>query len=169
MSAKEDMKTLLLMRHAKSSWADQGQADVDRPLNGRGQRDAPRMGQWLRREGLEPDLVISSSARRAVETAAAVIEASGYGGDWQQAAALYAAEPEAFMDVLQAVPDACGTVLVIAHNPGVEELVEALTGEAETMPTGAVAHISLPIDDWQALAGEVEGRLVKVGRPRDIE
>lgn len=163
------MKTLLLMRHAKSSWADPGQADADRPLNARGRHDAPRMGHWLRQHGLEPDLVISSNARRAVETAAAVIDAGGYGGEWQQQPSLCAAEPGAYFDVLHQVPDAAATVLVIAHNPGVEELVEALTGTAEIMPTGALAHITLPIDHWQAVDAGVEGRLVQVGRPREIE
>lgn len=163
------MKTLLLMRHAKSSWADAGQADNDRPLNGRGQRDAPRMGKWLKRQGLAPDLVVSSHARRAVETAAAVIDASGFGGEWRQTPNLYAAEAEAFFEVLRGLPDEAAMVLVIAHNPGTEDMVEALTGEDETMPTGAVAQISLPIERWQALSPAVEGRLAQVARPREIE
>ena len=162
------MKTLLLMRHAKSSWANDGQVDWERQLNERGQRDAPRVGLWLRQQGLSPDLVISSTARRAVDTAAAVIDASGYGGDWRQEGSLYAAEPEAFFEVLQGVPEACGTVLVIAHNPGLEEVIEALTGEAETMPTAALAQISLPIESWGALRPGVEGQLQQVARPREL-
>ena len=162
------MKTLLLMRHAKSSWANDGQVDWERPLNERGQRDAPHMGQWLRQQGLAPDVVISSTARRAVDTAAAVIDASGFGGEWLREGSLYAAEPEAFFEVLHGVPETCGTVLVIAHNPGIEEVIEALTGEAETMPTAALAQISLPIENWQALLPDVEGKLEQVARPREL-
>lgn len=163
------MKTLLLMRHAKSSWADAGQADRDRPLNDRGRRDAPRMGAWLKRQGLLPDLVISSGARRAVETAQAVIDASGFGGEWQRAAGLYEADAEAYFEVLQAVPEETVTVLVIAHNPGTEEMIETLTGQAETMPTGAVAHITLALERWRALTPGVEGHLAQVARPRELE
>ncbi len=163
------MKILLLMRHAKAAAAGAGQADADRPLNPRGQRDAPRMGEWLRQHDVAPELVISSNARRAVETAAAVIDASGYGGEWQRQPRLYEAEIEAYFDVLQQAPDAVGSVLIVAHNPGVEEMIEALTGHAETMPTGALAHITLPIDDWRGLEAGVEGQLVQVGRPREVE
>ncbi len=162
------MKTLLLMRHAKASAARPGQADVDRPLNERGQRDAASMGLWLREHDLRPDLVISSTARRAVETAAALIDASGFGGHWQKQASLYEAAPEAYFDVLQAVPDEYGLVLVVAHNPGTEEMIEALTSEAETMATAAVAHLSLPLEHWQHLSDETAGQLVQVGRPREL-
>jgi phosphohistidine phosphatase len=162
------MKTLLLMRHAKASAAGPSQADVDRPLNERGQRDAARMGAWLREQDLRPDLVISSTARRAAETAAALIDASGFGGPWQKQASLYEAAPEAYFEVLQAVPDEHSLVLIVAHNPGTEEMIEALTGEAETMATAAVAHLSLPIEHWYQLSVETEGQLVQVGRPREL-
>jgi phosphohistidine phosphatase len=162
------MKTLLLMRHAKSSWSDGSQADVDRPLNDRGRREAPRMGRWLRAQGLELDHVISSHARRAVETAEAVIDASGYGGEWQREPSLYAAGVEAYLDVLRGLPDTAQTVLVVAHNPGTEEVVEALTGEQETMKTACVAVVELPLERWQGLGNGTEGRLAQVGRPREI-
>lgn len=162
------MKTLLLMRHAKSSWAEGSQPDRERPLNERGRRDAPRMGLWLRQQGLRPDLVISSTARRAVQTAAAVIEAIGFGGEWQQAVSLYEADAEAYFALLQQLPDDCGTVLVIAHNPATEAVLEALTGEAEVMPTGAIAQISLPIESWQGLQTDMNGHLEQVARPRQI-
>ena len=97
------------------------------------------------------------------------VHASGYGGEWQRQPSLYEAEIEAYFDVLQQAPDAVGSVLIVAHNPGVEEMIEALTGHAETMPTGALAHITLPIDDWRGLEAGVEGQLVQVGRPREVE
>jgi phosphohistidine phosphatase len=163
------VKTLLLMRHAKSSWSDEGLPDRERPLNERGEKAAPRMGKWLRKQGLLPDLVVSSDAKRAVQTAQAVIEAVGYGIAWRQAPSLYAADIDAYYDVLRGVPDDAGTVLVVAHNPGTAEMVAALTGEDERMPTAAVAQITLPLDHWRDLAPGVEGELVRVGRPRELE
>ena len=162
------MKTLLLMRHAKSSWAEGGQADVDRPLNNRGRHDAPRMGHWLKSQGLTADLLISSHARRAVETAEAVRAAAGLGGEWQREPRLYNADTDAYFEVLREVPDEAATVLVVAHNPGVEEMIEALTGEHETMKTAYVAEVRLPIERWSDLADGVEGALGQVGRPREI-
>jgi phosphohistidine phosphatase len=157
------------MRHAKSSWADDGLPDRERPLNERGEKSAPRMGKWLRKQGLSPDLIISSDARRAVQTAEAVIDALGYGCDWRRAPSLYAADIDAYYDVLRGVPDEAAMVLVIAHNPGTAEMVEALTGEQERMPTAAVAQIDLPLEHWRDLAPTVEGELVRVGRPRELE
>lgn len=163
------MKTLLLMRHAKSSWGNDGQADVDRPLNDRGRRDAPRMGRWLKAQGLAVDLVICSHARRAAETAEAVIDAGGFEGEWRREPGLYAAEAEAYFDVLRGLPDSVGGVLVVAHNPGTEEVVEALTGDHETMKTACVAVIDLPIERWQELGEATEGRLRQLGCPREID
>jgi phosphohistidine phosphatase len=163
------MKTLLLMRHAKAADAKGGQPDTDRPLSAPGQRDAVRLGSWLRQQGLVPDLVISSSARRAAETAAAVIESSGCGGEWQATPSLYEAEAKAYFEVLRRVPAACATVLVVAHNPGIEGMVEALTGRTETMAMGAVAAVTLPIDRWDLLTDNVEGSLAQMGRPRELE
>ena len=77
------MKTLLLLRHAKSSWDNSELADHDRPLNGRGRRDAPRMGQLLAQHDLTPDLIVTSAARRAATTAELVALAAEYGGDIQ--------------------------------------------------------------------------------------
>ena len=90
------MKTLLILRHAKSDWETPDVADHDRPLNGRGKRDAPRMGRLLRDENLVPDLIISSTAKRARKTAKLVAEASGYEGEIRLAETLYLAGPEAY-------------------------------------------------------------------------
>ncbi|MFG0335704.1 MAG: SixA phosphatase family protein, partial [Maioricimonas sp. JB049] len=83
------MKTLLLMRHAKSSWADPSKADHDRPLNARGKRDAPRMGQWLLEQNLVPDRIVSSTARRARKTASRVASGCGYTAEIVHERALY--------------------------------------------------------------------------------
>ncbi len=160
------MKTLLILRHAKSDWDQPGVADHDRTLNPRGKRDAPRVGQWLRDEHLVPDLIISSSAKRARKTAKLVADASGYEGEVVLEKDFYLAGPEAYFEVLKKVRDACHIVMVVGHNPGLEELVVALTGEAEPLPTAAVAQIALPISRWREIGEEIEGELVYLWRPR---
>ena len=129
------MKTLLILRHAKSSWKHPGLADHDRPLNRRGNRDAPRVGLLLRRQGLTPDLIISSTAERARSTAAQVADRSGYGGPVELNRQLYLAEPEAIVDVVRTLGSEASRVLVVGHNPGLEALVAGLAGRAEVLPT----------------------------------
>lgn len=162
------MKTLLLLRHAKSSWDEPQLADHERPLNKRGQRDAPRIGRLLRQEQLLPDLIISSTAARAVATAEAVADASGYGEQMIVTHALYQAGPDDFLEVLRALPDNCQSVMLVGHNPGMSELLEELTGESEPMPTAALAHVTLPIEQWSALRLNTEGKLRRLWRPRDL-
>jgi phosphohistidine phosphatase len=162
------MKTLLILRHAKSSWKNPGLADRDRPLNQRGKQDAPRIGQLLRDERLTPDLILCSTAQRARDTAEAVAEVSGYEGEIEFKPEFYVGEPEAYLRALRGVSDDYQCVVVVGHNPGLEELVETLSGEAETMPTGALAQVSLPIQRWRQLEGETEGKLINVWRPREL-
>lgn len=162
------MKILLILRHAKSSWKKPGLADHDRPLNKRGKRDAPRMGQLVEQEGLVPDLIISSTAQRARVTAEVVAENSGYEGEIQLERSFYMGYPEAYLEVLCQLPDEVGTVMVVGHNPGLEELLEELVMEPERLPTAAMARIDLPIQSWQELDDEVVGELVKLWRPREL-
>ena len=162
------MKTLLLLRHAKSSWDDPELADHERPLNKRGKINAPRMGRLLHELELTPDLILSSTARRARQTAEIVADTSHYQDEVRLDGELYAAPAETIIAVLQGVEDTVSSVMVVAHNPGLEELLEALTGEASPLPTAALAQISLPIERWRELSDEVEGRLVNVWRPKDL-
>ena len=166
------MKTLLILRHAKSSWKSTGLADHDRPLNKRGKRDAPRMGSLLREESLIPDLIISSSAKRACMTVEAVVEESGYDGEVRFSRELYAAGPEAYLQALQVLDDEVECVMVVGHNPDLEELLEILTAEIEVLPTAALSQVALDIDHWQDLpleAGEPLGKLVALWRPREMQ
>lgn len=162
------MKTLLLLRHAKSDWAEPDLSDHDRPLNGRGKRDAPRMGQLLRAEGLTPDWIAASSAKRARKTARLVAEACGYEGEIQVEEVLYLAGPEAYLEVLSAAPESAECALLVGHNPGLEELLEALTGEAEGLPTAALVRVTLPVARWAEVDENTEGELVRVWRPREV-
>lgn len=163
------MKTLLILRHAKSSWDDAELADFERPLNARGRRDAPRMGRLLRREDLIPELIVSSAAARARATAEAVALACGYDNQIVYTRDLYHAAPEEYVDVLRTVDEQYTRVMVVGHNPGIEELVETLSGEWERMQTAALALIALPIERWQDLDEETEGELQEVWRPKELD
>ena len=162
------MKTLLIMRHAKSSWDDSAAPDHERPLNARGERDAPRMGTLLRREGVVPQAVVTSSARRAQATARAVAEASRYDGEIQVNAGLYGAGPENYREALARLPDDVACALVVGHNPACDEWLEALTGEDEHFPTAAIARVELEIEHWADWRDEMGARLVEMWRPKEV-
>jgi phosphohistidine phosphatase len=162
------MKTLLVLRHAKSSWNDPALDDHERPLNKRGRRDAPRMGELVREYGLIPDVVISSDAVRARLTAEAVAEAARYAGEILLAPQLYMAGPADILSLLPTVRKNAGTVMIVGHNPGLEKLVEQLTGERQDLPTAALAQISLRIDRWRDLKPSTRGTLVGLWRPEEL-
>jgi phosphohistidine phosphatase len=162
------MKSLLILRHAKSSWKHPELTDHDRPLNKRGKRDAPRMGEILRSEHLIPEAIISSTAARAHATAEAVAKASGYKGKIALNRYLYAAGPEAYLKVLHGLSNDSVRVLVVGHNPGLEELLENFTGEAQIMPTCTLAHVKLSMDSWLELDYKTKGELAGIWQPRDL-
>jgi phosphohistidine phosphatase len=162
------MKSLLILRHAKSSWKHPELTDHDRPLNKRGKRDAPCMGEILRSEHLIPEAIISSTAARAHATAEAVAKASGYKGEVTLNRSLYAAGPEAYLDVLHDLSDDYVRVLIVGHNPGLEELVEMLTGETHPLPTCSFAHIKLHVDGWLDIDYETKGQLAGIWQPCNL-
>ncbi len=162
------MKTLLVMRHAKSSHEGAALLDRDRPLAERGRRDAPAVGRRLERSGLRPDRILASSALRTQQTAQGVAAGCGFAGRIELSDALYAAPPDAYLAALSALPDDTNCVLVIGHNPGLEDLVARLAGAREAMPTSALAHLNLPIDHWSELLGQPpRAQLVEVWRPKE--
>jgi phosphohistidine phosphatase len=165
------MKTLLLMRHAKSSRDDPSLSDHDRPLNNRGESDAPRMGRLLRKEGLTPDLIISSSATRALATAGAVGEGCHYinTAGVRVAPELYPGDSPSYVRILREAPGEFSRVLVVGHNPAIEIFLADLVETAEILPTGAVAVVQLSIERWNELTAKARGVLRTVWRPRDIE
>jgi phosphohistidine phosphatase len=164
-----EVKTLLLLRHAKSSWDDSTLEDHERPLNKRGRKDAPRMGTLVREHNLTPDLIITSDAVRARLTAEAVAEKAEYAGEIVTDPRLYLAAPDDIVSVLRTVPGTtAGKVMIVGHNPGLEELLARMTGEPEGMPTAALAQIELPIDRWLDLDESVRGTLVAHYRPKSV-
>ena len=162
------MKTLLVLRHAKSSWDDAALDDHERPLNKRGRRDAPRMGELVREHGLIPDVVISSDAVRARLTAEAVVEAARYAGAILLDRRLYLAGPADILSLLRTVGEKAETVMIVGHNPGLEELVAQLTGDWQDLPTAALAQIVLPIDRWRDLNLSSRGTLVGHWGPKEL-
>ena len=163
------MKTLLLMRHAKASREDPSLPDHDRPLSTRGKRDAPRMGRLLRAKDLTPDLIVSSPAKRALATAKAVAKASRCDGDPLVAPDLYPGDPPAYTRVLRALTGKRDRVLVVGHNPGIEQFLGGLVRTSEVLPTAAVAVVELPIARWREFREGTRGRLVHVWRPWEVE
>jgi phosphohistidine phosphatase len=162
------VKTVLVLRHAKSSWSDPALDDHQRPLNKRGRRDAPRMGKLVRQRGLIPDVVISSDAVRARLTAEAVVEAARYEGEILLDQRLYMSSPADILSLLRTVREKAETVMIVGHNPGLEELVSRLTGERQDLPTAALAQIVLPIDRWRDLKLSSRGRLLGHWRPKEL-
>jgi phosphohistidine phosphatase len=163
------MKTLLILRHAKSSWDDASLDDRDRPLNARGRRDAPRIGELLHDEQLIPDVIITSDAVRAHSTADAVAAASGYQRDLEVEPLLYHAAPEDILAVLQSVADAdARSVMIVGHNPGLEDFVAQLTGESHDLPTAALVQLALPITSWREISAATVATLIGIWRPKEL-
>jgi len=145
------MKHLLLLRHAKSDWDDPSLPDIDRPLSPRGERDAPRIGEALRKRKPHPDVILSSTARRTRETIAAVVEAAKLSIEPQFTASLYAASASDILKIVRGLPVDAGSALLVGHNPGFEELASYLIDTWQAMPTGALACIALDVSEWSAV------------------
>jgi phosphohistidine phosphatase len=167
-------RQLIVLRHGKSDWAREGASDFDRPLAQRGRRAAKRMGKWLRAEGLVPDHVASSPAVRARQTASRVCRSAGLKEPAiRYYPEIYLADVAELLAVLAACPGEARRVMVVGHNPGLEELVAYLAAGDVTvppggklLPTAAVALLEMP-DDWQRLT-MAAAHLVSITRPRDL-
>jgi phosphohistidine phosphatase len=161
------MKTLFLLRHAKSSWRDASLTDFERPLNERGKKAAPLVGKYMRRRKMEPQLILCSTAERARQTSALVAEAAAFKAELRFDERIYEASVSRLLSVLSQIDETVRTALVVGHNPGMEELVSSLTGEVRHMPTAALAHITLNIERWTDIR-EQSGDLVLLVRPKDL-
>lgn len=144
------MKTLTIVRHAKSSWKDTSLRDRDRPLNNRGKRDAPEMGRRIDEAGIRPSLVLSSPAVRAWKTARAVADAINYPREFlQKEDALYLASVDRILDVLVAQDNRFNNILIVGHNPGFTEFANFLVpGLTSNLPTAGVVCVEIDKEDW---------------------
>jgi phosphohistidine phosphatase len=170
-------KRLILLRHAKSAWDNPGLADFDRPLSSRGRKVGPIVGAYLGRRGLVPELVLTSSAKRAVETLDLV------SAGWQtmptvrKLKSLYLAMPREMLRRVQAVGNEPDCVMLVGHNPGIADLANWLCSQgkaeqraslARKFPTGAVAVIEFDVEDWAEVEAET-GHLIDFATPKQIE
>lgn len=169
------MKTLTLLRHAKSTWDDPVARDFDRPLNRRGRKAARTIGREMRAQDLRFDKVVASSAVRVRETIADVIDGYGEVIEPEFDQALYLASAEALLELVQATDDAKASLLLVGHNPGLENLVLLLSRDGELKneartkyPTATLAELSFPVDHWSEVR-EGTGTLVRFIRPRDLD
>ena len=156
------MKHLTLFRHAKTERESISGRDFDRQLDERGRRDAPRLGAEMARLGLEFDLLLSSPAKRAVETAQLAGFSPAYDGR------IYDASPGELLAIVQESDPDASKLMMVGHNPGFERLASRLIGEDIAMPTGSLVEIELPIDNWKE-AGSDGGRLLRFLKPKDLD
>ncbi len=146
------MKQLWLVRHAKSDWGHASLKDFDRPLNARGLRDAPAMGRWLAQQGVSPELLLSSPAKRARQTAELVSQGLGYpAGRIQFEQGIYEAQPETLLDVIQQVPMGIEALMLVGHNPGISLLCHMLGADIDSMSTCTVVAMGFDSPDWDLL------------------
>ena len=171
------MKILTLLRHAKSGWDDRITRDFDRGLNAKGRRAARTVGREMRARGLVFDAVIASPAVRVAETLRDVSEGYGRALDAACDIDLYLASPSVLLDRIHAAPDEADRLLVVAHNPGLEQLALMLTARDETgkveelagkYPTATVAELRFDVDCW-ADVKPGGGTLTRFFRPRDLD
>ncbi len=162
----DQMRTLYLLRHAKSSWQDESLADFDRPLKKRGREAAKHVGKLIASEKVSDLLIVSSSAQRTRETTELVMKSVK--AEVLHDPEIYEADLPSLLEVLSRISDDRKTVILVGHNPGMEILVRYLTREVAVMPTAALAKIVIDNSSWKALS-EGCGRLEWLTTPKDIE
>lgn len=158
---------LTLLRHAKSSWQEAGISDHDRPLNPRGQQDAPVMGRRLLARGSRPSLILTSTALRARHTAQIIARELGYPGEFlQREPDLYLATPDQILAVIARQADSFRNIIVCGHNPGLTELANRLTdSDIDNIPTCGMTVIELDLTHWAGVA-TASGRLQLFDYPK---
>lgn len=160
------MKTLYILRHAKSSWEKPDIADFERPLNEAGLNTAPFMGQLIYERGFQPEAIFSSPAKRARQTAVLIRETGGFKAEIKYDDRIYEASPQVLLQVIADTKDKHESVMLVGHNPGLEGLIRFLTGHKENMPTAALAIVELFVNDWNGIVAN-SGELKELIRPKD--
>jgi phosphohistidine phosphatase len=163
------MKTLLLLRHAKSSWCDSQLTDFDRPLAKRGKHDAPLIGSLLAERGVLPDLVLCSPAKRAAATMELVSRAAAITGESLVFdRRLYEADCDSLLRIVHELDDCYCRVMLCGHNPGLAEFCDFLLPETlDSLPTCALVVMTFPVDHWHVLAPGT-GTFLYAMRPKEL-
>lgn len=166
MTSEDNKKILLVLRHAKSSWNDNSIPDQERPLNKRGRNQGSKMGKLIKKLDLVPDYIISSTAKRAIDTSKLIVEFSGFNGKINTDSSLYNQTSEQYVKVLAGIPDIYSKVLIVGHNPSIENLIEKLTNRIELMKTCSLARIDIKIKSWKDITNERDKSiLINIWRP----
>jgi len=161
------MRTLYLLRHAKSSWEDESLGDFERPLNERGNKAADTIGQFVAQESLKPELILSSPALRARQTTEIVLRVSRLQVELRFDVRIYEASLDTLLLILADI-EPKKSVLMVGHNPGFEELLHFLSGEVRSVPTAALAKLDFESSDWKSL-GRNEARLEWMVTPKGLK
>ena len=161
------MKSLYLVRHAKSSWDFPKLADIDRPLNHRGEKNAPEMGERLKKQGILPDLLISSPAKRAYTTAVEIAKKIGYPMESiQKSMKIYHSGEDELLKVLKNQDNDRKSVMLFGHNPGFTWFANSLAGvDIDNIPTAGIVAIDFEVNDWTDVDFEI-GKLVFFDYPK---
>ena len=164
-------KVLLILRHAKSSWKDKKVDDHDRPLNNRGRREAVKMGEHLKKSSIFPDTIITSSALRAIETTKYLCRYSGYNNLVEVNFALHRGGIDAYINALATVSNDKQKLLMVGHNPDLEELAGILINRKIRIPTCTLVQLKLSIENWKSidLHSNFRSELVDIWRPKKTE
>ena len=163
------MKTLLLLRHAKSSVIEPTLSDSMRPLTYQGKQDVYIIGNLLKNNKLIPDIIICSNAKRAVDTSKLIAEYVNYHNEIHLSKLLYQTTAKDYINVVSETPDKNNMVLLVGHNPILENLVEIITNESRIMKTCSLAHIVLPIKKWLEIKIQTKGKLIEIFDIKSLE
>ena len=161
------MFTLYLLRHAKSSWADESMRDFERPLANRGRDDCATIGEFIKEKGIDFDLVLVSTAVRTRETIELVKERAKFNSEVRFDERIYEATTSQLLEVISQVDDDRESVLLVGHNPGIEGLLALLTGEQQRVTTANFAKIKLKATKWSGNLAN-KGMLEWIVRPKEI-
>ncbi len=162
------MKRLILMRHAKSDWNHPHLSDHERPLNKRGKRDAPRMGALLQTQGIEIDTILCSTAQRTRETLALFLEEYTFEGEIDFVERLYHADLRHYIAVLGELSADVETAMLVGHNPTMSTALDFFADIFESFPTAAIAYLEFDTDNWNALIGNRDAKLLGYWTPKGI-
>ena len=161
------MLTLYLLRHAKSSWADASQQDFERPLTNGGRKACALIGEFIEEKGIDFDLVLVSTAVRTRQTIELVKERAKFRGELRYDDRIYEATVSQLLKVIAEVDDHRESVLLVGHNPGIEELLALLTGEQQRVTTANFAKITIKATTWSASLAN-SGTLEWIVRPKEV-
>jgi phosphohistidine phosphatase len=164
-------KVLLILRHAKSSWKNKKLDDHDRPLNRRGRREAIEMGEYLKKTNMIPNAIVTSSATRAIETTTLVCRNCSYNKLVEVNFEFHRGGTSAYIHAISIAPNDKNILLIVGHNPDLEDLIKVITNRTIKLPTCTLIQINMNIKNWKSTAiyGSFKSEIVNIWRPKRID